>query len=131
MTPRLRPLVVSAVFLTATVLPSSYVSYAAYAVEPSPSETFAGSVPGEGRARPGRAEPSPPPRSVPVPAHTPRPEPQPSLARKPATKTTASDATRRTAAEPVVPGLSVLPLGSGLVLIGLGLGFFAVRLRGG
>ncbi|MEV8020685.1 hypothetical protein AB0O76_31020 [Streptomyces sp. NPDC086554] len=118
-------------FLTATVLPSAYASSVAYAVEPSPSETFAGSVPGEGRARPGRAEPSPPPASVPVPAHTPKPDPQPSLARKPATKNTAADATRRTAAEPVVPGLSVLPLGSGLVLIGLGLGFFAVRLRGG
>ena len=128
MTPRLRPLVVSAVLLTATLLPSSYVSYAA---EPSPSETFAGSVPGEGRARPGRTDPSPPPPapSVSVPAHM--PQPQPTLAKKPGTRTTAADTPRRTATGPEFPGLRVLPLGSGLVLIGLGLGFFAVRLRGG
>ncbi|MGB8945289.1 MAG: hypothetical protein WCD21_34415, partial [Streptomyces sp.] len=51
--------------------------------------------------------------------------------RPPGQSTTASDITRRTAAQPAVPGLRVLPLGSGLVLIGLGLGSFAVRLRRG
>ncbi|MFD0027549.1 hypothetical protein ACFVJK_04695 [Streptomyces sp. NPDC127172] len=32
-------------------------------------------------------------------------------------------------AEPVIPGVGVLPLGSGLVLVGLGVGFLALRLR--
>ncbi|MFB7192403.1 hypothetical protein ACWCRC_24490 [Streptomyces sp. NPDC001940] len=32
-------------------------------------------------------------------------------------------------AEPVIPGVGVLPLGSGLVLVGLGIGFLALRLR--
>ncbi|MFE6956672.1 hypothetical protein [Streptomyces sp. NPDC057696] len=36
---------------------------------------------------------------------------------------------RQTAAEPVIPGVGVLPLGSGLVLVGLGVGFLALRLR--
>ncbi|MEV0317411.1 hypothetical protein ACIBKX_22630 [Streptomyces sp. NPDC050658] len=125
MTPRLRPLVISAALLAATVLPSSYVS--AYAAEPAPSETFAGSVPGEGRARPGRADPPPPPPPSPsasVPVQPPKPVHKP-------VRTTASDATRKAAAGPVTEGLRLLPLGSGLLLIGLGLGFFAVRLRGG
>nr|WP_237330710.1 hypothetical protein [Streptomyces sp. BA2] len=116
------------------------LSYAAvslsYAADPTPGETRAGSAPGEGRARPGRDEPAPPdatstpprrpPRQVPPPVSTPAPAVQPL-----GQATTASDTTRRTAAEPVLPGLRVLPLGSGLVLIGLGLGFFAVRLRRG
>lgn len=36
---------------------------------------------------------------------------------------------RQTAAEPVIPGVGILPLGSGLVLVGLGVGFLALRLR--
>ncbi|MFE2992185.1 hypothetical protein [Streptomyces sp. NPDC059262] len=36
---------------------------------------------------------------------------------------------RRTVAEPVIPGVGILPLGSGLVLVGLGVGFLALRLR--
>lgn len=36
---------------------------------------------------------------------------------------------RQTVAEPVIPGVGVLPLGSGLVLVGLGVGFLALRLR--
>ncbi|MFE4253128.1 hypothetical protein ACFRU3_27170 [Streptomyces sp. NPDC056910] len=35
----------------------------------------------------------------------------------------------QTVAEPVIPGVGVLPLGSGLVLVGLGVGFLALRLR--
>ncbi|MFF1693471.1 hypothetical protein ACFVXC_07600 [Streptomyces sp. NPDC058257] len=74
-----------------------------------------------------------------VPAHRPKPPPaeqadkqaDKQADRQSGTRTTASDATRRTAAGPAVPGLRVLPLGSGLVLIGLGLAFLAVRLRRG
>ncbi|MFD7179100.1 hypothetical protein ACFV90_03640 [Streptomyces sp. NPDC059904] len=36
---------------------------------------------------------------------------------------------RQTVAEPVIPGVGILPLGSGLVLVGLGVGFLALRLR--
>ncbi|RFC73314.1 hypothetical protein [Streptomyces sp. AcE210] len=36
---------------------------------------------------------------------------------------------RQTVAEPVIPGVGVLPLGSGLILVGLGVGFLALRLR--
>ncbi|PJN08456.1 hypothetical protein CG723_29220 [Streptomyces sp. CB01635] len=42
---------------------------------------------------------------------------------------TAARTPRPTVAEPVVPGVGVLPLGSGLVLVGLGVGFLALRLR--
>ncbi|MGW7073282.1 hypothetical protein ACWGII_35990 [Streptomyces sp. NPDC054855] len=132
MTPWLRPLLVLTVLMA--VSPVS-LSYASYAVEPSPGETRAGSVSGEGRARPGRDEPPPsaaasepprrPPRQIPTHADT------PAQVRPQGRATTASDVSRRTATEPVVPALRVLPLGSGLVLIGLGLGFFAVRLRRG
>lgn len=130
MTPWLRPLLILTVLMAVSPVSLSY------AVEPSPGETRAGSVFGEGRARPGRDEPPPsvaasepprrPARQIPTPAATPAPEVRPQ-----GRATAASDVTRRTAAEPVVPTLSVLPLGSGLVLIGLGLGFFAVRLRRG
>lgn len=135
MTPWLRPLLV----LTVLLLAVSPVCIS-YAVEPSPNETRAGSVPGDGRARPGRDEPAPTSATASVPPYTPLqrppattpPPPVPPPAAKPPGKaTTASDTTRRTAAEPAVPTLRVLPLGSGLVLIGLGLAFFAVRLRRG
>ncbi|MEU5955880.1 hypothetical protein [Streptomyces sp. NPDC047525] len=133
MTPWLRPLLVLTLFLAFSPISLSY------AADPSPGETRAGSVSGDGRARPGRADPVPPPPlppSVSVPPRTPEPVPAKKTAEtKPSetseTRTTASDATRRTATEPALPGLRVLPLGSGLVLIGLGLGFFAVRLRRG
>lgn len=128
MTPWLRLLLVLTVLLAVSPISLSY------AADPSPSETRAGSVPGDGRARPGRDEPAPvsatsvPPSTPPQrpPASTPPPVAQP-----PGKATTASDAPRRTATEPAVPGLRVLPLGSGLVLIGLGLAFFAARLRRG
>ncbi|WP_367043783.1 hypothetical protein [Streptomyces sp. Je 1-332] len=140
MTPWLRPLLMVTVLMAVSPVSLSYagVSYAGvpYAAEPSPSATRAGSAPGEGRARPGRDEPAPPveasvpPREPLRQLPTPPPVPPPAVPPLGET-TTASDATRRTAAEPALPGLRVLPLGSGLVLIGLGLGFFAVRLRRG
>ncbi|MEU5999800.1 hypothetical protein ABZ837_18465 [Streptomyces sp. NPDC047197] len=132
--------VLLAVSSASPVSPRSLVP-TSYAVDPSPGETRAGSVPGDGRARPGRADSQPPPPPPPpppaspsasVPARsTPKPPPVELADRQPATRTTASHATRRTASEPAVPGLRVLPLGSGLVLIGLGVAFFAVRLRRG
>lgn len=132
MTPWLRPLLILTVLLAVSPVSLSYA--ASYAAEPSPRESRAGSAPGEGRARPGRDEPAPslaasepprrPPRQIPTPAATPPPAVRPLDQ-----ATTASDATRRTATGPVVPAPRVLPLGSGLVLIGLGLGFFAVRMR--
>lgn len=137
MTPWLRPLLILTVLIA--VAPVSFSCSLAYAVEPSPRETRAGSVPGEGRARPGRDDPAPsaatslPPHRPPTQAATPAVKPAQPVqpVRPPGQSTTASDITRRTAAQPAVPGLRVLPLGSGLVLIGLGLGSFAVRLRRG
>ncbi|MDX3214710.1 hypothetical protein PV318_04000 [Streptomyces sp. ME02-6991-2B] len=88
---------------------------------PSASSGLAGTGPGEGRRHPGRAEP-PPTRgeggdrpSAPVPVYVEEPRDQgPAAVRTP---------------EGWV--LEVLPLGAGLVLIGLGLGFLGLRLRRG
>lgn len=142
MTPWLRPLLVLMVLLAVSpVSPLSPLSLTSpsYAADPSPSETRAGSVPGDGRARPGRDEPAPASAEASVPPYTPPerppastpPPPPPPVAKPPDKATSVSDTTRRTATEPPVPALRVLPLGSGLVLIGLGLAFFAVRLRRG
>lgn len=111
----------------------------AYAAESAPSGPLttvdetprAGSRPGEGRARPGRQDPPfpdpPPPPPTPPPA-VPPPPPDPS----PVTHHDgASEATEPTPTETVLTGLRVLPLGGGLVLIGLGLGFLGLRLRRG
>ncbi|MEI5098843.1 hypothetical protein RB200_09485 [Streptomyces sp. PmtG] len=112
----------------------------AYAAEPLPAPSaayydevsLAGTRAGEGRARPGRAEPLdvPDPRAwrpLPPPPREPRPDPPPS-----ADAADAAGAFRRHAATgPPIPGLRVLPLGAGLVLIGLGLGFLGLRLRRG
>ncbi|MFC8130802.1 hypothetical protein [Streptomyces sp. NPDC057302] len=135
MTPWLRPLSILRPLLILAVLLAVSPLSLSYAAEPSPSQTRAGSVPGDGRARPGRADPlppPPPPAQVSAPADRPKATPVEKPAKqRSTTRTTASDTTRRTATGPPVPGLRVLPLGSGLVLIGLGVGFFAVRLRRG
>ncbi|MET8687492.1 hypothetical protein ABZV77_25080 [Streptomyces sp. NPDC004732] len=92
----------------------------------------AGSSAGEGRERPGGAQPpilDPPPVPYTPPPATPpprHPRPTPAVHRD-----TASDLTERTPVGPVLPNLRVLPLGGGLVLIGLGLGFLGLRLRRG
>lgn len=87
---------------------------------PAASSGLAGSEAGEGRRHPGRAEPPPTPDgdagsrpSAPVPVHLEEPQDQ-GPAAVPA---------------PVGRVLEVLPLGAGLVLIGLGLGFLGLRLR--
>lgn len=126
---------------------SASASYRPAAVEP----TRAGSRAGEGRLRPGR--PDGPAAEMegdddPVPARTPdtgRPE-EPETADLPAVTPSASGAADEAGLDPArAPGrnaaqqnenatepvLQILPLGSGLVLIGLGLGlaFVALRLR--
>ena len=98
-----------------------------YAAEPSPHGSLAGSRAGVGRTPPGRELPSPaateavrppaavePPRTVAPtpPAERPRPEPQ---------------AVGEPGTGPAL--VNVLPLGAGLLLTGLGLGFLALRLR--
>ncbi|MCI3931874.1 hypothetical protein [Streptomyces sp. AN091965] len=112
-----------------------------YAADPSPAPSaayydevaLAGSRAGEGRTRPGRAEPLvvPDPRGwrpLPPPAaRKPRTEPRP----PPAADVAEPSSARRTATGPPIPGLRVLPLGAGLVLIGLGLGFLGLRVRRG
>ncbi|MGA4850091.1 hypothetical protein ACOBQB_29050 [Streptomyces sp. G5(2025)] len=87
----------------------------------------AGSRAGEGRARPGRADvplPDPPP-SAPPPSVPPRDTGQVHVTQH----DTVADAGRPAPTEPVLPALRVLPLGGGLILIGLGLGFLGLRLR--
>lgn len=44
---------------------------------------------------------------------------------------TVADTGQPAPANPALSGLRVLPLGAGLVLIGLGLGFLGLRLRRG
>ncbi|MFF3251391.1 hypothetical protein ACFYWP_10375 [Actinacidiphila glaucinigra] len=88
---------------------------------PAASSGLAGSESGEGRRHPGRAEPPQtpdageerPPANLPV--HVEEPQDQgPAAVRAPVGRV-----------------LEVLPLGAGLLLIGLGLGFLALRLRRG
>ncbi|MEU7644396.1 hypothetical protein [Streptomyces huasconensis] len=113
------------------------VTYAAQPAPRGPVTTVdetprAGSRAGEGRARPGRADvplPDPPPPSAPPPPVPPREEEQVHVTQR----DTVADAGQPAPAEPVLPGLRVLPLGGGLILIGLGLGvgFLGLRLRRG
>ncbi|MEU1023291.1 hypothetical protein ABZ366_14630 [Streptomyces sp. NPDC005904] len=114
-------------------VPSGLVSYAAEAGPRGPVTSVdetprAGSRPGEGRARPGRADapiPDPPaPPSPPPDVSPPRPERVSVTLRD-----GMSDPKEPTSTESVLPGPRVLPLGGGLVLIGLGLGFLGLRLR--
>ncbi|MGW0469965.1 hypothetical protein [Streptomyces coeruleorubidus] len=88
----------------------------------------AGTRAGEGRQRPGRPEDAEREREVTAVPEEPReavPEPT-AQTEQPVREAAAARAER-----PVGPVLRILPLGSGLVLIGLGLGlaFFALRLR--
>lgn len=97
---------------------------ASYVARPAPDASRAGSLAGEGRERPGRRESAPPDdaayeEAVPVPEPTSVPEDE------------SGDAAAARPATVSGPVLRVLPLGGGLVLIGLGLGlaFVALRLR--
>ncbi|MFE2964796.1 hypothetical protein ACFXKC_14220 [Streptomyces sp. NPDC059340] len=158
MTPRLTSLRVPGLLLvltTGAVSPSYAVSRAvpyavSYAADPAPSAgaSRAGSSAGQGRTRPGREEPSAPDEDGSgsgedtVPTYTDR---------DPAGENAASDPEETGAPEPSRPAvvpvqhdevgpatapepvLKILPLGGGLILIGLGLGlaFLALRLRRG
>ncbi|WP_221348397.1 hypothetical protein [Streptomyces beigongshangae] len=140
MTPWLRTLRVTGLLLLVLAGPA-HPSYAA-AYEPVPAESRAGSRAGEGRERPGRSAPptdrtGPPAhpdgsanrdREAPVVPETSAVPERP--AEPPARPVDAHETADRPvrASEPV---LRVLPLGTGLVLIGLGLGlaFFALRAR--
>ncbi|MEV0221983.1 hypothetical protein [Streptomyces sp. NPDC050704] len=146
--PRLRTLRTAGLLLILAAGPA-HTSYAAsyatpyapsYAVEPAPAESRAGSRAGEGRERPGREAAQPEntaathpdsPASPDRPEADAAPEPSRTTASRPALPAVEAE---RAAGRPVVtsePVLRVLPLGSGLVLIGLGLGlaFLALRVR--
>ncbi|MEV4445453.1 MULTISPECIES: hypothetical protein [Streptomyces] len=158
MTPRLTALRVTGVLLvltTGAVSPAHAVSRAvphavSYAADPAPSAraSRAGSIAGEGRTRPGREEP--PARDEDEDGGGSREDTVPTYTdRDPAGENAASDRPEATepsrpAAVPVQhnevgpatapePVLKILPLGGGLILIGLGLGlaFLALRLRRG
>ncbi|MFH8447369.1 hypothetical protein ACH4D3_40030 [Streptomyces sp. NPDC018026] len=130
--------------------PSASRSPSASGTEAGPEPSRAGSRPGEGRQRPGRAEERAPerdggdedadrygdggdgvPEDDPATAvPTGRTEAAQVPPATPSRSSSRSAAPTRAAAEPV---LRVLPLGSGLVLIGLGLalGLVGLRLRRG
>ncbi|MFF4471616.1 hypothetical protein ACFYZ3_18850 [Streptomyces sp. NPDC001599] len=129
--------------------PSPSRSPSASGTEPGPEPSRAANRPGEGRQRPGRAEERAPERDGadedagrygdggdgvpedPATAVPPgRTEAAEVLPATPSRSPSRSGAPTRAAAEPL---LRVLPLGSGLVLIGLGLalGLVGLRLRRG
>jgi hypothetical protein len=149
MTPRLTAFRVAGLLLvltTGAIRPSYAVSYAA---DPTPSAgvSRAGSSEGEGRTRPGRSEPTAGDEDEngnhedTVPTYTDR-DPAGEDAASDHPEATDAPEPSRPAAVPVQhqevgpasapePVLEILPLGSGLILIGLGLGmaFLALRLR--
>ncbi|MEU3793365.1 hypothetical protein [Streptomyces fructofermentans] len=142
MAPRLRPLQVAGLLLVLLAGPA-HTSYAAPArpsaaghsalVRPEPTESRAGSRPGQGRERPGRE--APPTDEDTAPTHPDGPdgsgevpatavaEPPVDLDPRPPEKAAGPEGN---GSEPV---FRVLPLGSGLVLIGLGLGLAFLGLR--
>ncbi|MGP4043329.1 hypothetical protein [Streptomyces sp. 2A115] len=151
MAPWLRPPRVACLLLVLVAGPAPSSSYAAsygsayapsYAAEPAPAESRAGSRAGAGRERPGR-EAAPTDEDTGAdhpdgPASPDRPEagvtPEPSRNTTPLSDPPVGaeqgDTRSVNSSEPI---LRVLPLGSGLVLIGLGLAlaFLALRVRRG
>lgn len=105
---------------TTTVFPSP----------PAPGRRLAGTVAGEGRPHPGRADTAAPRRSAPRPSHAapivPPAREEPGPVRGASHGPGPAAAERPEQAERVI---RVLPLGTGMALTGLGLGFIAWRLR--
>ncbi len=153
MAPWLRRLHAVGLLLVLTVTTPAHASHAA---EPAPAESRAGSRAGEGRQRPGREaapqdegaavlrpeiDPGVPdaPEGPASPESTVSPEIGseigPEIGPEPSQNVTqsSSPSVEQAVARPVrtmEPGLRILPLGSGLVLIGLGLGLAFLALRG-
>lgn len=130
MTPWLRTLRVAGLLL---VLATGAVP-TAYAAEPAPAVSRAGSLAGEGRERPGREDPAvqEDDGEAEIEGQDPRSDatvaPEPS--RNAAIPVRQSVLPAAPAEEAV---LRIVPLGSGLILVGLGLGlaFLALRVRRG
>ncbi|MFD4630758.1 hypothetical protein ACFVYR_24485 [Streptomyces sp. NPDC058284] len=127
-------LVVGVLLAVLGTVGSGLVAYAADGRPPGRTVTTvdetsrAGSRAGEGRERPGQARPGVPDLS-PLPFAPPPRQPEPvSVERHQDTQAVPPE---RPPAGPVLPNLHVLPLGGGLLLIGLGLGFLGWRLRRG
>ncbi|MFC7258877.1 hypothetical protein [Streptomyces lutosisoli] len=130
------------VLITGAGLPAYAAARAPYAA-PSADASRAGSLPGEGRARPGRAEPTAPDtpdavdeggeedasatEAAPDPAVPDRSEA--SAAAEPSGDAVPVQQNVIGPAPTPGPVLQILPLGSGLILIGLGLGLAFVALR--
>ncbi|MFI5658192.1 hypothetical protein [Streptomyces sp. NPDC051684] len=112
-------------FLVVPVVPASSAALS-YAAEPSPHGSLAGSRAGVGRTPPGRELPTPDTTgAVLPPAAT---EPPPAVPQEPRPERTAPEP--QAVGEPGPgPLVDVLPLGAGLLLTGLGIGFLALRLR--
>ncbi|MFD5119636.1 hypothetical protein [Streptomyces sp. NPDC058385] len=108
---------------------SASTSVAASASEEAPQRSYAPP------ADPSRTRSAP--AAIPVPPEDPQSweeEPdeqqvQPSVRPTRIPADNADRTPRQNVAEPVIPGVGILPLGSGLVLVGLGVGFLALRLR--
>ncbi|GAA2316280.1 hypothetical protein OKJ48_02875 [Streptomyces kunmingensis] len=99
----------------------------AYVAEPSPDESLAGSRAGVGRTPPGRPLPVPGSDDPVFPSH-PEAEPSESTPPNPRPERPAP-AQQPTATGGTEPLVNVVPLGAGLLLTGLGIGFLALRLR--
>ncbi|MGY0017417.1 hypothetical protein [Streptomyces sp. cg35] len=97
-----------------------------YAAEPSPHGSLAGSRAGVGRTPPGRPLPVPTFSEAPLPP----PQAEPSASTAPPPRPERPPTARQTViARGTVTFVNVLPLGAGLLLTGLGIGFLALRLR--
>ncbi|MGW0757000.1 hypothetical protein ACWD1Y_11015 [Streptomyces sp. NPDC002814] len=107
---------------------SSYDIQVSASASPSPSDqpSRAGSRAGEGRERPGRQGVAEPVEEVPRATLPPRQPPESTAPPRPVEQAAEAES-------PAEPVLRIMPLGSGLVLIGLGLGlaFLGLRMRRG